>query len=154
MGAVITTADPAQHHRGDEAHLLREIVRTHQVMMARFSRAVGMPASQLAVLRLLAVSDRELGVMELSRQLGINAAAVTRQVKDLEREGFVRRHADPRDGRRSHVGLSAKGRRRFLEIHARNHELERSLVSILNASDIAVAVRVLTRLREFLERMR
>ena len=31
------------HHTGDEPHLLREIMRTHQAVLNVFSRQVGMP---------------------------------------------------------------------------------------------------------------
>ena len=100
-------------HRGDEPHLLREIIRTYQVLMAGFSREIGMPASRLALLRLLAVTQSNMGVMDLARKLQVNAAAVTRQVQELERKGLVRRRADPKDGRRNYVSLSPKGRKLF-----------------------------------------
>ena len=141
-------------HRGDEPHLLREIIRTHQVLMAGFSREVGMPASRLALMRVMAGADREVGVMDLARRLGINAAAVTRQLKDLEGEHLVRRRSDPRDGRRTCVRLSSKGLRLFREIHERSHELERSLSSVISVEEMAAAAGVLTRLRTFVESLR
>jgi DNA-binding MarR family transcriptional regulator len=77
------------HHRGDEPHLLREVVRTYHVLMNGFSRKTGMPASRFWLIRLLAVSPTELGVMDLARHLGVNASAVTRQIHELESEGLV-----------------------------------------------------------------
>ena len=72
------------HHTGDEPHLLREIMRTHQAVLNVFSRKVGMPAAQLTLMRLLAICHPEaVGIMEIARQLGINAAAVSRQVKAM-----------------------------------------------------------------------
>jgi DNA-binding MarR family transcriptional regulator len=141
-------------HDGDEPHLLREILRTHQVLMAGFSRKVGMPPSRFALMRLLAVTEGDLGVMDLSRLLGVNAAAVTRQVKEMESEGLVRRRADRRDGRRRYVRLSPKGLKLFGEIHDRGHELERSLSSVIGSDEMAAAAEVLTRLRRFIEGMR
>jgi DNA-binding MarR family transcriptional regulator len=142
------------HHRGDEPHLLREIVRTHQMLMVGFSREVGMPASRVALMRLLAIAEREVGVMDLARQLGINPAAVTRQLKEMESGGLVVRRADPNDGRRSYATLSQKGLKVFKGIHDRSHELERGLSLILSAPDVEVAVKVLSRLRNFLEKRR
>jgi DNA-binding MarR family transcriptional regulator len=139
------------HHRGDEPHLLREVLRTYQVLMAGFSRKTGMPAARFALMRLLAVGASNVGVMDLARRLGVNAAAVTRQVKELERERLVRRRADPKDGRRSHVNLSPKGQRLFAEIHERTHELERSLSSVLGTEEMGRAAMVLTKLRTFVE---
>jgi DNA-binding MarR family transcriptional regulator len=141
----------SSQHRGDEPHLLREILRTYQVLMAGLSRKTGMPGSRFALMRSIAVSEGEAGVMDLARQLGINASAVTRQIKEMEQESLVVRRSDPRDRRRISVRLSPKGRKVFSEIHQRNHELERALSSILKEEEIAVAVRVLTRLRGFIE---
>ncbi len=142
------------HHRGDEPHLLREVFRTYQVLMSGFARETGMPASRFALMRLLAISEKDAGVTDLARHLGINPAAVTRQVQEMEREGLIRRHADSKDGRRSYVGLSPKGKRLFEEIHARTHELEQSLSSVLGAEEMRSAALVLAKLRTFVESRR
>jgi DNA-binding MarR family transcriptional regulator len=92
--------------------------------------------------------------MDLARKLEVNAAAVTRQVQELEREGLVRRRADPKDSRRHYVSLSPKGRKLFEEIHERNHELERSLSSVIDAGEMATATAVLAKLRAFVEGLR
>ncbi len=119
--------------------------------MTGFSRKTGMPASRFALMRLLALAEGELGVMDISRQLHVNAAAVTRQVKDLESEGLARRRPDSRDGRRSYVSLSPKGKRLFAEIHQRTHELEESLSSVLGVEEMRSAAVVLGKLRAFIE---
>lgn len=154
MHASKTTGLEDLHHKGDEPHFLREIVRTHQVLMAGFAREVGMPASRFALMHLLAGADRGLGVMDLARQLGINAAAVTRQVKEMEGQRLVQRRADPVDGRRSYVKLSPKGLKLFEEIHDRSHELERSLSLVAGAEEMVVAATVLAKLRTFIEGLR
>jgi DNA-binding MarR family transcriptional regulator len=141
-------------HRGDEPHLLREVFRTYQVLSSGVARQTGMPASRFALMRLLALSEGDIGLVELARQLGTNPAAVTRQVQDLEAEHLVKRRADAKDGRRSYVTLSPKGRKRFKEIHERTHELERSLASALGPEEMAAAAAVLANLRAFLERLR
>jgi DNA-binding MarR family transcriptional regulator len=154
MTLTIISFMPMKHklfrHKGDEPHLLREIVRAHQALMAGFTRSTGMPASRFVLMRLLANSEDGLGVMELADELDINAAAVTRQVKEMEREGLVRRRADSRDGRRNYISLSAKGARLFERIHDRNHELERALVAFLGAENMATAAATLVKLREFI----
>jgi DNA-binding MarR family transcriptional regulator len=92
--------------------------------------------------------------MEIARELGVNAAAVTRQVKELEDQRLVTRKADPRDARRSSVWLTAKGMRKFLELHERVHALERSLRAGVGDEEFATAIRVLLRLRAALEELR
>ena len=143
------------HHAGDEPHLLREIMRTHHALLNVFSRQVGMPAARLALMRLLAISHPEdLGIMEIARRLGINAAAVTRQVKEMEREHLVDRLADARDARRNHVKLTADGLRIFQQLHERAHEFERALSAVIDPEAITATVRVLVQLRTALEELR
>lgn len=140
-----------RHHRGDESHLLREIVRTHQVMMHGLSRSIGMPGARFALLRLLATSERALGVMELARVLNVNAAAITRQVQEMESEGLIRRRSDVRDKRRHGLCLSAKGMRVFGSIHERSHRLEDALRAVVAPEEMVMAGDVLRRVREFME---
>ena len=151
MGERAATVIEEIRHGGDETHIFREVFRTHQVLMNCISRQIGMPASHFALMRLLAVDGPDLGIMDLARQLGVDAAAVTRQVQALERERLVRRRADPKDGRRSSVHLSPKGRRLFSEIHDRNHEFERSLSSVISGEEMTIATNVLTKLRDFVQ---
>jgi len=141
-------------HTGDEPHLLRDIVRTNQVLMAGLSRNVGMPSSRFALMRLLVGADRDVGVADLARQLGINAAAVTRQVKEMERERLVRRYADAQDARRSYVKLSPKGLKLFEDVHSRTHELERALSAVISHEEMSATVEVLAKLRAFIEGLR
>ena len=54
--------------------------------------------------------DGPLTVGELSRRLGISHAAVSQIRTALEAEGLIRGAADPRDGRRQVLSLTAKGR--------------------------------------------
>ena len=140
------------HHKGDESHLLREIMRAHKALLNVFSRQVGMPASRVALMRLLSENRFDnIGVMEIARFLGVNAAAVTRQVKEMESEELVDRVADTRDGRRSYVRLTSEGLRVFEQLHERAHQFEQELGSLINSEDIATAVRVLSQLRVALE---
>ena len=149
-GAQTSILDTLQH-RGDEPHLLREIYRTYQALLSGFTRKTGMPASRFALMRLLAGAGEDLGITDIARRLEINAAAVTRQVQELEREGLLCRRPDPADARRSCVRLSPKGRKLFEKIHERTHELERSLASVLSAAEMRDAAIVLSKLRAFVE---
>jgi DNA-binding MarR family transcriptional regulator len=142
-------------HTGKEPHLIREIMRTHQAAINVFSRQVGMPAARLTLMRLLAICHPEaVGIMELARQLGVNAAAVTRQVKDMESERLVERCADAKDGRRSYINLTADGLRIFQELHERAHAFEQALCTAVSAEDMAATVRVLVHTRAALEALR
>ena len=139
------------HHRGDEPYLLREIVRTHHVLMHAFTRETGRPSAQFALMRTLAHSERGLGVVEIAAALDVNAAAVTRLVNAMEDERLIRRRADPRDGRRHYVSLTEKGLTQFALIHERTHGLERLLEAELGAEAMRGAATVLAKLRAFIE---
>lgn len=142
-------------HRGDELHLLRDLYRTQQAMLSVIPRIIGISSSRLALLRLLAVEmPKEAGVMEIARRLGINAAAVTRLVREMEEQSWVKRRSDSRDGRRHYVSLTPKGRQAFRKIHERMHAFERSVGETLNAQDVQATVRVLATLRDALEKHR
>lgn len=141
-------------HRGDELHLLREIFRTYQVLMSAFARHTGMPASRFALMRVLATREGDVGITDLARKLGVNLAAVSRQIKELEGERIVRRRPDARDKRRSYVSLTPKGRKLFERIHERTHELERSLGEVLGTEEMTRAAVLLSDLRTFVENHR
>ncbi len=100
------------------------------------------------------LTNENVGIMDLSRQLGVNAAAVTRQVQDMERDGLISRRASTRDGRRNYVRLSPKGRRLFEKVHERTHEIEQSFSSVLAVEEMRSAAMVLTKLRTFVENLR
>jgi DNA-binding MarR family transcriptional regulator len=91
--------------------------------------------------------------MDIARQLDVNAAAITHQVKLLEKDGLILRRSDPKDGRRNYISLSPKGRRVAAKVHERTHELERALSSILGEEEMRNATLVLVKLRTFVENL-
>lgn len=140
-------------HGPTETHFLRELLRIQQLLAAGFFRRTGMASSRFALLRLLAVAPQGSSVTSLARRVGIDPAAVTRQLQAMEKEGLVTRTADPSDRRRTLLALSPKGEDVFAGIHRRGHELERRLEGCVPAHDLAVAVSALTAIRIQLERM-
>jgi DNA-binding MarR family transcriptional regulator len=151
MRTTNETSHAGHHHQGNEPHLLREILRAYQVLISGFARETGMPASRFGLMRLLAISDDDLGTTDLSRRLDVTLAAVSRQVKELEAEGLVKRRADAKDGRRSYITLSSKGQKLFERIHERTHKLEQSLSSVLGAEEMRNAATVLAKLQCFIK---
>lgn len=141
-------------HDREHTHLLRELMEFHQVLMSRFSERTGSTPARFAVLRLLAVSDQGLGTLELSRRLGIDAAAVTRQLQSLEADSLIKRIPDPKDGRRSRAKLSGKGLSTFAAIHEQALGLEREMDRLVGADAMASATDTLGSLRRWLEKSR
>jgi DNA-binding PadR family transcriptional regulator len=139
---------PGLKHKGSEPHLIFEIMRTHHALINVFLRKVGMPFSRLTL------SQRNGNFGNCPPFTHINGAAVTRQIKEIEELGLVARRHDERDGRRSHVKLTSKGRKLFEQIHQKQHDFEIYLASgELTLEEVQTAAKVLSCLRSVLERM-
>ena len=69
-------------------------------------------------MRQLALTGGRSTTSALARELGVDPAAVTRLVADLETLELVTRERDARDGRRRPVVLTERGRRETVTLHA------------------------------------
>ena len=145
--------DSIHLHQGN--HLLRELLHAHLALLNLFSREVGITPARLKLFHEFLHADQDgIGLSDLALRLGVTPALVTRQVKELEREGLVRRRSDSRDGRRSFIYLSAKGKCEVLNLHERAHRFEAALIKDMNPEDVAVAINILSSLSEKLESWR
>jgi DNA-binding MarR family transcriptional regulator len=143
-----TAGPPNLQHTGREPHILREVMLTYQAILSDFSRVIGMPAARFGILRIVAVSYPELlGPMEIARRLGVNAAAITRQLHEMEADGLIIRAGSASDARRRHVELTVHGRETFERLHRRNHYFEDQLRPICSDQDLSSAVKVLAEIR-------
>lgn len=76
----------------------------------RLVQVAGVDVSQQAVALLRVLRrDGQQPATALAAAAGMDLGATSRQVRDLERDGLVRRSADPADGRVSLVDLTAMG---------------------------------------------
>lgn len=75
----------------------------------RMEATLGVSGPQRLVIRIV---GRLPGIPagELARLLHVHPGTLSGMLKRLERQGCIRRRSDPRDGRRSLLGLTAKGR--------------------------------------------
>jgi DNA-binding MarR family transcriptional regulator len=76
----------------------------------RMERILGVTGPQRLVLRIV---GRFPGICagDLARLLHVHPSTLTGILARLERQRLIRRRSDPRDGRRSLLGLTGKGRR-------------------------------------------
>ncbi len=143
-----TRFDPT-HRQDEHTHIFREIMRTQQALIQHFSREMSIPASRLALMRVLALAHPEgIGTNDISRHLGVNAAAVTRHIKELEAEGLVVRRDTRHDARLRHVALSPGGLELFHELHAKSHVLEEESCAGLDVEELKTCVKVLSSIRK------
>jgi DNA-binding MarR family transcriptional regulator/N-acetylglutamate synthase-like GNAT family acetyltransferase len=72
---------------------------------------------------------------ELGRELGLDAGYLSRLVRGLERDGLVARTRSAIDGRRSHLALTAKGRRAFATLNSRSNDEVAALLQGLSDAE-------------------
>jgi DNA-binding MarR family transcriptional regulator len=73
---------------------------------------------------------------ELVRLTGLEAALISREVRDLVAGGHVQRRADPSDGRAGIVALTPKGRRASEAYRAAADEIMAEVLSSWSAADL------------------
>lgn len=99
-----------QTGEGTDTHLLNfQIGSAYRALIIGFERVVGITIARFRVLHAFGDAP-EVSQAQLQRQLGLDAASITRQVKALETEGLVVRRADPSDNRFTLVALTDTGR--------------------------------------------
>jgi DNA-binding MarR family transcriptional regulator/predicted N-acetyltransferase YhbS len=59
---------------------------------------------------------------ELIEQLGVDAGYLSRILRRFQQQGLIRKETSHSDGRRSHLSLTAKGRKAFAPLEARSNE--------------------------------
>jgi DNA-binding MarR family transcriptional regulator len=129
-------------------HLLREVLLTYRQLLRRLTEETGLSGAQFEVLRELALADGRSTVSALSRELGVDPAAVSRLVAGLEQLSLVSRVSDDRDGRRRPVVLTQDGSRLMVAFHAKAHEGEAALTAALDPQSLQTTMQVLHTLRD------
>ncbi len=130
-------------HRGDEPHLLRDLLRTYQLLMGSFPQENGVSASHFLLFReLIHAYPKPLGTMALARRMKIDPAAISRQLQLLERKKWIER-IELDDRRRNAVKVTAAGKRAFVKIHTRTHRFEELLRQRINESEMNTTIKVL-----------
>jgi DNA-binding MarR family transcriptional regulator len=88
--------------------LLPQLTALHSRLQAAFSRAVGLHLSRFRVLYMLYVLG-ESSPGALLRLTTMDAAALTRVLKDFEAQGLIVRRTAPGDGRQKLAALTPAG---------------------------------------------
>lgn len=84
---------------------------------------------------------------DLSQQLLVDKSNVTGLLDGLEKAGLVKRNAVPGDRRRYHVTLTAKGRKRALDLEERYGKQVAVLMSAYTAAEREELIRLTRKLR-------
>lgn len=94
----------------DTHHLrfIQQLGRSYRMFVAGFEAHTGQSMARWRILVLLK-NRGEMSQKLLVQELGIDPAALTRQLKALEQSGLVERHSDTQDARLTNVALTAAG---------------------------------------------
>jgi DNA-binding MarR family transcriptional regulator len=125
IAAGVTASDSILHHIGN----------TYHELTAAFERHMGMSRARWAILNRLSHQE-SLTQAVLAQLLHVDAAAITRQVKQLETEGLVTRWSAPEDNRFTVVALTAQGRTFVETQRSKRDEFERIATTGLSAGEI------------------
>jgi DNA-binding MarR family transcriptional regulator len=87
--------------------------------------------------------DEEQSIAALAAALGVTQQAVSKTVAELERLGYVRRRADPRDRRVRLVALTDRGRAAVRATREERAAVEAELRERLGPRRVAAATRVM-----------
>jgi DNA-binding MarR family transcriptional regulator/GNAT superfamily N-acetyltransferase len=93
----------------------------------------------------------DITATELTRSLGLDAGYTSRILKKFEERGLVRRTASSQDARRSHLELTAKGRKTFEPLNAASDEQVHSILSGMAEADQSKLVSAMSAIEQVLE---
>ena len=100
--------EPAAAAGGPISHAIFRLARAHHMLAGQLLREVGLhPGQELLMMHLWDVGPQRQSA--LATEFDTDSASMTRTVQRLERAGYVRRIADPQDGRATLVEPTAAG---------------------------------------------
>jgi DNA-binding MarR family transcriptional regulator/GNAT superfamily N-acetyltransferase len=75
---------------------------------------------------------RKPTAVELCQDLGLDAGYLSRMLRSFAKQGLISREPSPTDGRRSHLGLTAKGQKIFSPLEERSNQQVASMLGALS----------------------
>ncbi|MEO6984485.1 MAG: MarR family transcriptional regulator [Paralcaligenes sp.] len=127
--------------------VLQKLGRTYRALLAAFDASIGQPMPRWRVLLML-YQQGETSQKKLAEVLRMDPASLTRQIKTIERLGWVKRHCDARDNRLTNVVLSAAGIAVVEQTLPRRIEFIQRALKDLSLDDLATLSAMLDRLDE------
>lgn len=133
----------------DSHHLrfIQQLGRSYRAFVAGFEAHTGQSMARWRILILLD-SHGEMSQKRLVQELGIDPAALTRQLKALEQAGMVERHSDAQDARRTNVALTEAGCQTVASTMARRNEYIEWALGDLPASEMDALSDMLVKLED------
>jgi MarR family transcriptional regulator, organic hydroperoxide resistance regulator len=137
---------------GDSLEFLRLIWAVHHGMETTSKQmdvSLGITAPQRLVLRIVGRFPG-LPAGRLAHILHVHPSTVTGVLKRLESRGFIERRPDPRDARRTSLGLTVRGRALDVATEGTVEAAVETTLKTVPADDVRAARRVLRTLAQIL----
>lgn len=147
---LATARSNATPSAGTSDSILHQLSYTYNELAAAFERQIGMSRARWAILSRLN-REESLTQTTLAQLVNVDAAAITRQVKQLEAEGLVTRWSAPEDNRFTVVALTDAGRAFVAKRRSVRDGFERTVTAGLSDDDIEHMRRSLQHMRRNLE---
>ncbi len=126
-----TTATERTESAPTPPTVLQQLSRLYHGSLPVFEQYVGMSLARWRVLTHLR-GQESLSQTALQQRIQVDAAAITRQVKQLEEEGLVNRCSDPKDNRFTLVSLTSTGRAHAEAVYSKRDLFEQRLLQGLD----------------------
>lgn len=140
----------ARKTASDATSFVHVITRAYHELAAALEREAGVSHARVELLAGLRVRA-ELSQAELQQRLDVDGAAITRQVKQLEAEGYVVRRPSPHDQRFTLVTLTPEGKKLAERVVRQRALFEQRLARAAGTRDVATVRRAMTRMRDALK---
>lgn len=128
-----------------ETSIMERLQLLNNRIGAAYSGCTGLSASRFRLLRELFASE-EISQTALQKSLGIDGAAITRHLKQLEALDFVNRRNSPDDNRVTLVQLNERGREHIQSFVEENSRLVEGLLEGFDAEERKVLADMLERM--------
>ncbi|HUG59190.1 MAG TPA: MarR family winged helix-turn-helix transcriptional regulator [Candidimonas sp.] len=93
-----------------QLQLMQQLGRTYRALMSAFEADIGHSLPRWRILLHLYQAGGDTSQKQLALDLRIDPAALTRQIKAIEHQGWVERHNDVNDNRLTNVALTKAGK--------------------------------------------
>ena len=130
---------------------LRGAARRIDTVVAKWLDAYGVTATKLDILHLVSANPQGTTAARLRVHLMMTQPNVTFVVAGLEREGLIRRSADPLDKRSVLIRLTPAGKRLIAEMTGEQLSALKQGASVLNDMEKETIIRMLSALTQSFE---
>lgn len=96
----------------------------------------------------LVLAGRDMSQKELAEQMNVTPSTITTSIQKMEREGYVRRCADPNDQRVMRLSITDKSRKYLDDLHKVGDLMEDMVFKGMNVEERIVLKRLIRQVRD------